>query len=240
MHRSRCQAIKNFILDAIFPKFCLSCKKEGSYLCQDCQALLEVLEYRFCLCKKAVRLPEGVRCGRCSRNRRLNGLYFALPYQNNFAKILIHQFKYEPFVKDLAKTITSLIIDHFHLLEKKKDDFADFLLVPVPLTKQRLKWRGFNQAEEIGKGLADFLEIPLVTNILLKTKATLPQIDLAEKARMENIKGAFSINDEGEIKGRKILLIDDVYTTGATLEECARILKESGAKEVWGVVAARG
>lgn len=108
------------------------------------------------------------------------------------------------------------------------------------MDKKRLKWRGFNQSEEIGKELAKSLEIPLITDVLLKMKATLPQVELSDLEREENIKGAFLVTNREKIKGRKILLIDDVYTTGSTLNEVARLLKEAGASQAWGVVVARG
>ncbi len=252
--RSSSTVIKDFFLNLFFPRFCFGCQKEGSYLCQDCESTLEILEYHFCLCKKAVRLPKIGKCKKCSQ-KKLNGLYFALPYQNKLIQKLIHCFKYEPFIKELGKTLTSLIITHFQLTDNKPDFFypvspasnlgagsngADFLLIPVPLSKKRLKWRGFNQSEEIGKELSEFLEIPLINDVLFKTKEALPQIELDDEAREENVKGAFLLKNKEKIKGRKILLVDDVYTTGSTLEESARLLKAAGAKEVWGVTVARG
>ena len=238
--------IKNIISNGVnlfFPKFCFGCQKEGNYLCQDCQSTLEILEYHFCLCKKAVRMPKIGKCRKCSQ-KKLNGLYFALPYQNQLVQKLIHSFKYEPFIKELGETLTSLIIAHFQLTEKHPPPFfegrSDFLLIPVPLSKKRLKWRGFNQAEEIGKELSKFLGIPLIGDVLLKTKTTPSQVELADEAREENVKGTFSLKNEEKIKGKKILLVDDVYTTGSTLEESALTLKRAGAKEVWGVVVARG
>ena len=240
MHRLNYQKIKGNILDIIFPKYCINCKKEGEYLCQDCEALVELLEYRFCLCEKPTRLVGDERCRKCSRTHQLKGLYFATPYQNNLAKTLLHLFKYEPFARDLSRTIASIIINHFQLLGKKKEEFADFILLPVPLAKRRLRWRGFNQSEEIGKWLADFLNIPIVNDALIKTRNTIPQIQLSGQERKENIKGAFFVLNKEIIIGKKVLLIDDVYTTGATMEECVKTLKESGAKEIWGVVAARG
>lgn len=231
--------VKDFFLNLFFPKFCFGCQKEGSYLCQDCQSTLEILENHFCLCKKPIRSPKIGKCKKCF-SKKLNGLYFALSYQDQLIKNLIHCFKYRPFIKGLGKTLTSLIITHFQLTEKQKCDFSDFLLIPVPLTKKRLMWRGFNQSEEIGKELSKFLEIPLVNNVLFKIKETLAQIELSDEEREENIKQAFLVKNEKEIKGRKILLVDDVYTTGSTLEESALSLKRAGAKEVWGVVVARG
>ena len=231
--------ISDFFLDIFFPKFCFNCKKEGIYLCQDCEGLIGVLEYSFCLCQKPERLNKPGKCKKCNF-KKLDGLYFALPYQNNLAKQLIHYLKYDPFAKELSKTLSSLIINHLQLIEKKKEDFIDFLVIPIPLAEKRLKWRNFNQSKEIGKNIAEFLEIPLIDGSLIKIKNTKAQIELSEKEREENIKGSFVVKDKEKINGRKILLIDDVYTTGSTMEETAKILKESGAKEVWGMVVARG
>ncbi len=232
-------SFKEFLLDIFYPKICLNCNKEGNYLCQDCQGILGILEYQYCLCEKPIRIPEDGKCSRC-RGKRLDGLYFAIDYQNPLAQKLIKQFKYEPYIKELSKTLSSLIVSRLLLLEKPFDFFADFILVPVPLHKNKLKQRGFNQAEELGKGLAEFLKIPLVNDALAKTKKTVPQVELDAEARKENIAGAFLCQNRSKIQGKKILLIDDVYTTGSTMEECARALKGTGAKEVWGVTVARG
>ncbi|GAI27128.1 unnamed protein product [marine sediment metagenome] len=110
----------------------------------------------------------------------------------------------------------------------------------MPLDKKRLKRRGFNQAEEIAKVLSEILDIPLINDALLKIKETLPQVKLSEKDREENIKGIFLCQKPEKIKNKKTLLVDDVYTTGSTMEEAARILKKAGAKEVWGIAVARG
>jgi len=214
--------IKNFFLDLLFPKFCFSCGSEGSYLCQDCQAILEI---------------SGFHQKYSTQN--LKDLYFTINYQNPLIKNLIQKFKYTPFVKELAKTLSLLIIAHFQLLENKPD-FSNYALVPVPLEKKRLKWRGFNQAEELGKKLSQFLTLPLLNNVLIKIKRTLPQVELTDEGRKENIRGAFLIKDRELIKNKKILLIDDVYTTGSTMEECARVLMEARAKEIIGIVVARG
>jgi len=215
--------VKNFILDLLYPKFCFNCGREGSYLCSDCQSTLEILsshtEYR---------------------TQELKDLYFALPYRNPLIKNLTKLFKYEPFVKELAQPLTSLIITHFQLIEKSPADLADCILMPVPLEKRKLKWRGFNQAEEIGRELAQFFQIPLLNNVLAKIKETPPQVELSDEERKENIKGAFFCQSSEKIKGKKILLVDDIYTTGSTMEECAKVLKTAGAKEIIGIVVARG
>jgi len=216
--------IKNFFLDIFFPKFCFGCKKEGEYLCEDCRATLEILESQYPKCQ----------------SKKLNGLYFALLYRNPLIKELIKKFKYEPFVKELGDTLASLILDHFLLIGKNpQKDFAGFLIVPVPLDKSRKKWRGFNQAEEIGKNLAQYLNISLEIDTLIKIKKTALQVNLNRKERQENVKEAFKVKNTQAVKEKKILLVDDVYTTGSTMEECAKVLKKAGAKEVWGAVIAR-
>lgn len=214
--------IKNLFLNLFFPRFCLNCGKEGNYLCKDCRGTLEILESHQKI-----------------RTENLKDLYWALPYQNPLVKKIIQKFKHQPFIKELAKTLASLIIAHFQLIEKPLTDFSSFILIPLPLEKKRLKWRGFNQAEEIAKELSQFLKIPLLEDCLIKIKETSPQIEPSKKERKGNIKGAFLIKNKERIRGKKILLIDDVYTTGAPMEECARLLKEAGAKEIIGVVVAR-
>jgi len=213
---------KDLILDVIFPPCCLICQREGSYLCQDCKSVLEISSSH----KKY-----------CGKN--ISDLYFALPYQNSLIKDLIKKFKYEPFVKELGKSLSSLIIEHFNLLDNKPN-FTGFVLVPVPLEKRKLKWRGFNQAEEIAKELACFLKITLISDALIKTKETLDQVNLSDQERKENIKDAFSCQSPEKIKGRKVLLVDDIFTTGSTMEEAASALKEAGAEKIIGVAVARG
>jgi len=230
--------MKNYLLDIFFPRFCFGCGKEGTYLCQDCQSCLEVIEDNFCLCENPKRLPESGKCGSCQR-KKLDGLFFAVSYQNKIVKKLIQEFKYEPFIKDLAEPLTNLIINHILLLNEENRFRKGDVLIPIPLSKRKLKSRGFNQAEEIAKELSKELKIPVVADCLIKTKENLPQMELSGKERIENIKGVFEIRNKEKIQNKKILLVDDVYTTGATMEECAKILKQAGAKEVWGVVIAR-
>lgn len=212
--------LKN-ILETIFPKHCLSCEREGEYLCADCRAILEVS-----------------RSHQPYAGGPLTDLYFPLSYQNRLLQGLVKKFKYEPFVKELAKPLHCLIIEHLELLDKKPD-FSDFIIIPVPLAKKRQRWRGFNQAEELAINLAASLKIPVFKQLLIKTKETREQILLSGPSRRENLRGAFSLKNSFLIKNEKALLVDDVYTTGATLQEGARALREAGAKKVVGLVLAR-
>ena len=230
--------MKNYLLDIFFPKFCLGCGKEGTFLCQDCQSCLEILEDNFCLCETPKRLPEAGKCSSC-RTKKLDGLFFAVSYQNKLIKKLIQEFKYEPFIKDLAEPLTNLIISHILSLNEGNRFKKGDILIPIPLSKRKLKSRGFNQSEEIDKELSKELKIPVIADCLIKIKETPAQMELSGEERQENIKGVFEVIKKEKIQGKKILLVDDVYTTGATMEECAKILKLSGAKEVWGIAVAR-
>ncbi len=190
-----------------------------------------------------MRLPLGNTKGTCTRckDKKLSGLYFALPYKEKpLTRKLIYQFKYEPYIKDLAKTLASILIEHFIITSKNTDEvWKNGILIPVPLGNKKIKSRGYNQAEKLAKELSKTIEIPLHTHNLIKIKETLSQINLSKEKREENIKNAFAIKNPFEIKGKNIFLVDDVYTTGATMEECARVLKKSGAKKVWGIAVAR-
>ena len=236
--------IKEFALNLLFPKSCLGCQKEGIYLCDDCRGLLEISEFSYCLCEtKPQRLPADAKSGKCSRcqAKRLSGLYFALPYkEKTLTRKLIHQFKYEPYLKDLSKTLVSILIEHFVISGKNTDEiWENGVLIPVPLDKNKIKIRSYNQAEELAKELSKILQIPVLANNLVKTKSTKPQMELSKDEREKNLDNAFKIKNPAELAGKKIFLVDDVYTTGSTMEECAKILRSAGAKNIWGIVIAR-
>jgi len=230
----------DFCWDMLFPRFCLGCKKEGAYLCEDCLSLIDIAEHQYCpFCETLVF--DGKTCFKCRKTRALDGLHFATYYESSLLKKTIHYFKYEPFAKGLGETLAHLIILYLLNLEPTllKDITEEALLVPVPLYKKKLKWRGFNQSEKIAKELSVFLNLPLNPNILLRIKDTKPQISLNATERLENMKDCFKVNNKEEIRGKKILLIDDVFTTGSTMEQAASTLKQSGAAQVIGIVVAR-
>ncbi len=159
---------KEFLLDLLFPKFCLGCKKEGTYLCDDCRTLLDISEYDYCLCdQKPQRLPPEQKGGKCSKcqNKKLSGLYFALPYkEKQLTRKLIYQFKYQPYLKDVAKTLASILVEHFVLSGKNTNDiWNNGILIPIPLDKKKLKVRGYNQSEELAIELSKVLQIPVIS-----------------------------------------------------------------------------
>lgn len=236
--------IKNFFLELFFPSFCLGCQKEGTYLCQDCKETLDIGQYQYCLCNKnPLRLPGDTKNGKCPRcqDKKLSGLYFALPYKEKFlTKKLIYQFKYQPYIKDLAKPLAQILTQHLILIGKNTNQiWENSLLVPVPMEIKKLKNRGYNQAEELAKELGQMLNVLSICDNLVKVKKTLPQMKLSAKERQENLKNAFLVKNPEVFSGKKIFLVDDVYTTGSTMEECSLALKAAGAKSVFGIAIAR-
>jgi ComF family protein len=186
----------------------------------------------FCpLCLKAA--IGGTTHQRCKRKLSLDGLICVFDYSTP-VKELIQELKYR-FVKDLEKTV-SVELKKVKLLDKF--DFSSFSLVPIPLSKGRKNWRGFNQTEILGKLVVKRLKIPFEGGVLVRKKETKPQTKLPRKDRVRQTLGAFASINLEKIKGGNFIIFDDVWTTGATMKSAARVLKQKGAKRVWGLALA--
>lgn len=225
-----------FFADLLFPKNCISCGKEKTFLCQDCFSLIDPNPYQYCLCAKPQRIIGKGKCGRC-RDRHLSGLYSAADFEQKILKNCVHKFKYSPYLKDLAYPLAYLIILHFEALKKKMP--LSSVLMPVPLFPKKERERGFNQSEEMAKILSQAWQAELAPDSLIKIKNTAAQAGLGKEEREKNLQNSFQLKNGDAVKGKIIYLVDDVYTTGATMEECAKTLKEAGAAQVWGITAAR-
>mgnify|MGYP001558118542 CR=1 FL=1 len=202
------------ILACLFPQKCLGCKKEDEILCPDCLG--------------KINRPDAPY---------FNWIHIAANYQDLVLKKSLWMLKYQG-VKQLAKPLAELIKERVG--NKLKTD--DWLIVPIPLSKNKLRYRGFNQAELIARHLLNSQNNLLWGgNILLKTKETKSQVEIKNKEeRLANVVGSFQVKKPELARGKKIILIDDVCTTGATMNEAKKVLKSAGAKKVAGVVVARG
>lgn len=210
-------------------------------MCEDCLSLVEILDKQYCpFCFPPRTVFDGRICPSCKNDHFLDRLFFACSYESLIVKKLIGEFKYEPYVKDYSLTLAFLMLSHLANMNKNVSDFNGFLMIPVPLFKRKQKLRGYNQAEEIAKELSKYLKIQMMPDILIKIKSTLSQTELDKKSRADNVRNAFSVKNTDLIKNKNIILVDDVFTSGATMDECSRKLKEAGAKEVWGMAIARG
>jgi competence protein ComFC len=238
--------LKNIFLDILFPIYCLVCQKYGSVFCDECLGKIKYIEEQVCPYCEKIATPKGSTCSRCKEKIQeknfsdyLNFLIAATRYKENQLGKIIHNYKYN-FIRDLSLPLGSILVS---ALLRNEIAIPD-IIVPVPLHKRRLRWRGFNQAELlsffISRNLTPGLEIPMEISLILRKKFTPPQMEIKRyKERKVNLQNAFSANPASDISGKYILLVDDVATTGATLFECAKVLKQSGAKKVGAIVLAR-
>lgn len=222
------------IKDYIFPVYCLDCNKEGDWLCDDCYKKLDLAGRFFC---PVCHLPteSGICCINCSEQSSLDKEIAVLKYseQEIIGKI-IHDLKYN-YAEDLGDLIKKIISD---FCQKNLNLFIDLSeIILVPLHKKRYAERGFNQAETIAKSLSEILSIPINKN-LKRIKYTRQQAKLNKKEREENTREAFTLL--GENIPQAVILVDDVFTTGSTMQACAKALKEKGVKKVIGFTLARG
>ena len=205
-------------LDLVFPPQCASCKRVGSVLCAACFAQLQ----------PAVPLPY--RQGWSA----LQGLVAVNTYQGPLRNC-IHALKYDGAVR-LAEPLGTLLA-HTYLNYGMQAD----ILVSVPLHSQRHKQRGYNHAQLLARVCASAISVPLQDDVLMRSRATNAQVGLNAYDRRQNVAGAFSIavgDATTHIYGRRIIIVDDVCTTGATLDACAATLFQAGAISVWGLVLA--
>ncbi len=229
------QKIKKIILDTLFPIRCLSCQKYNQWICHDCHKTFPILTEQHCFICKNNETENGEICLPCSQKYEadLKSVFIASTYQSQILKKAVHHFKYK-FIEKLAEPLALLIAQS---LQNSKHPAPD-LIIPVPLHKKRLRWRGFNQSEVLAQDLD--LKIPIINNSLIRKNNTTPQVKMkSRKKRLENLNDAFHIKNPEVIKGKKILLIDDIITTGTTLSICASVLKKAGAEEVRALVIAR-
>lgn len=222
----------NKIIEMLFPEgfTCICCGDEifdGKYqMCSGCYSSLHLLEGRLCLHCSDPLLSDGNYCKRCKgRKFFYDRAVSPFVFEGNAAN-LIHGLKYNNR-KYLAKPLSKFMVEKF-LLERL---YAD-IVIPVPLCKKRLKERGYNQSFLLAKEICKTLGLPLHDN-LIRVKETPSQTSLDFIERQKNLKDAFKVNNKKEIKDKSVLLIDDVFTTGATARECSIALKNAGAKSVY-------
>lgn len=144
----------------------------------------------------------------------------------------IHVYKYRP-VRSLGKPLAAWMAQQVRMTVRLD------LTLPVPLHKERLRHRGFNQALVLAHGISVRFSVPLLYDNLTRLRSTRPQVELSGRERTENVKGAFGLNRPSEVREKRVLLIDDVFTTGATMNECAKVLKDAGAASVTVLTLAR-
>lgn len=224
--------ISDYLLDIILPKKCIGCNRTGSFLCEDCYSLVEINPYRYCLCDKPKILSGDMKCKLC-QNKYLDSIYSATNHNDSIGKKIIHEMKEHFQLRSLCLPISALILTH---LQEVGFEFKQgMLIIPVPMYKNEERQRGFNQAKEITKIISSSLGIDSSIDNLIRIKKMLNRNESDNKERLLS----FILKKPEEIRGKDIILIDDLYNTGETMEECAKKLKEAGATLVHGVTFIR-
>ncbi len=225
------------LLSLLFPKFCVSCRHVGGYVCQQCQSKLVLENIQTCpVCERAS--VDGRTHPTCKTGYSLDGLVTATQYRG-VGRQLVHELKFR-YVRDLGTFMSQLI---FHALQKNNTVAsvlsAGAVIIPVPLHRQRENWRGFNQANILALHLKESLNCHVRTDILVRMRKTEQQAALSLAGRRKNVARAFRLTSPKGIVGKHVLLVDDVWTSGSTMRSAGTVLKRGGAEAVWGLVFAR-
>lgn len=229
--------LRGILLNLFFPIECLNCQAEGEYLCQKCF--------------RQIKFNDSSEMKQAESNLKIPSLekiFIAGDYEDKLLKNLIKKYKYG-FMKPLGNILARFLITFWNFQEETKQNEikqdkmknkipTDLLVIPIPLTAKRLRWRGFNQAEIIAREFSKYFAYKFNSDLKREGKQN-TQASLNENDRLENIKNAFTWSGEN-LKGKNILLIDDVVTTGATINEAAETLKKAGAGAIYGLVLAKG
>lgn len=227
------------ILDFVFPRICVGCQDWGYNLCPNCLNRVKVNLKRICPSCNRPSL-HGFIHANCRKKLTLDGLTTIFEYSGIVEKI-IKEIKFE-FIYDQFKELMELAVSCLGEDVGFSNNFdSKMILIPIPLHTKRLRWRGFNQSELLGKCLAKKLGIKIAPRLLQRIKNTQTQSLLKKEDRQTNIKNAFIVNPNFPKKflyNSKLIIFDDIWTTGATMRECAKVLKQNGVKFVWGVTLA--
>lgn len=232
--------IKSSALNAIFPQRCLGCGKPDHILCTTCVARVPQFEELFCArCHRRIP-PANIK--KCHTDSVLYGVMAAAPYSHTALAQLIHLFKYRGNQEAGSIAGTILLRGSESLLRRISEiERPSVIMVPVPLHQKKERRRGFNQSAILAKIAARHLNVPLLPAALIRIKNTPPQAHSpSRQERLKNLQDAFLVPAEqvNAVKNKIVILVDDVFTTGATLQESARALRRAGAKKIFGLVLA--
>ncbi len=223
--------LKRAALDLLFPRWCIGCGKEGSYICRDCRRGLPFISPPVCVyCGRP--LGHEALCRGCDNApAQIDGIRSPFVF-SGIIRQAIHELKYRN-LRTLAPSMAGLLNDYL-----TENPLPGDVLVPVPLHRKRLRERGYNQSALLAGELGKLSGLPVITGCLVRQSYTAPQArSVAVADRRKNVAEAFACRDS-RLKDKRVILIDDVSTSGATLNACAAVLKDAGAASVWGLVMA--
>jgi ComF family protein len=221
------------ITNLLFPTLCVGCKTHGQLICDQCFLKISFLYSQNCpVCRQPT--IAGRTHVSCATPWGLDGLV-SLTYFRGPIRPLIHQLKYR------GVTILQTSISQLTQTYQQYEDLhlPPSIIIPIPLHKKSQNARGFNQAEIIADSLSSTTGYPQINDLLIRVKQTTSQTTLAKKDRQKNMRNAFQLKPGQQVKDASFILVDDVFTTGATLREAAKTLKRHGAKYVYAFTLAQ-
>ena len=221
-----------WVVDSFFPRRCVGCGKVGDFICPECLARLPRLLPP--LCPRCGRpQASGIICPDCRRREGLiDGIRSPFRFEEAIRKA-IHELKYRN-LKAISPSLADLLAGYVG-----SNPVPGEALLCVPLHPRRLRERGYNQSALLAQELSNRTGLPVVEDCLIRVNQAQPQVRAADvEQRRRNVAGAFVCQDE-RVSGKQVILVDDVCTSGATLESCAVALKSRGAASVWGLTLAR-
>jgi competence protein ComFC len=224
--------LRGAALNLLFPQFCVGCGKEGTFLCDSCLQSLPYLEPPICpRCGRPQ--SNGGLCRNCQEwQADIDGIRAPFRF-DGVIRSAVHQLKYRN-LRAIAQTLAQLMSEYLG-----NNPLSGDVLVPVPLHNSRLRERGYNQSALLAKELGALINLPVDETSLIREKFVIPQERTTSvEERRANVVGVFACRGDG-VHGKRVLLIDDVATSGATMNACASVLKSAGAVAVWGLALAR-
>ncbi len=233
------------LLDMLYPARCPICTEiivpKNKMICDACkEQLVYISEPRCKRCSKPIEDEEREYCSDCDKKKFHYNKGYAVWLYNDVMKNSIAAYKY----RGKKEYSNFYIHEMLRLYRSKLLGLSIDAIVPVPIHRSKYLERGFNQAELLAKGIGRDLNVPVYTKLLVRNKKTLPQKKLNNKERLKNLSDAFAIEEQvlntGSIPIKKVLLVDDIYTTGSTVEACSSLLKAYGIDEIYFIVLCIG
>jgi competence protein ComFC len=205
------------LLNILFPLECLGCGQNDKLLCSECFSSIKINKANF------------------FNTEFIDQVHVSASFHQPLLQKIIHSYKYS-YLEKLSEPLSELVIDYYNKVE---DKLENPVIIPVPLHSKRLLVRCFNQSELIAQNFCQKFKYQLKNDLIFRVKHTEQQAKLNKGGRIKNIQGAFKILDLEFVKDKNFIIIDDLYTTGSTVGEIAKLLKNNGAQQIWCLVVAK-